>query len=78
MYYDQVNDHINLVHKGVRPFPCEYDGCEYTALNRSGINLHVKRVHEKVRSVGCPHCDYKTDKNYALQDHINSRHLKVI
>ena len=40
-----IDDHVNKVHRNVKPFACDEEGCQFTALNKSILKSHVRNVH---------------------------------
>ena len=44
---------MNKVHRNVKPFACDEEGCQFTALNKSILKSHVRNVHCNVRNFPC-------------------------
>lgn len=65
------------IHTGIKPFLCDYPGCEMRCMNLSVLKRH-KLIHQKSRYV-CPQesCQQKFDAYKDLQHHIKDEHPKV-
>ena len=73
----QIDNHVNKVHKRVKPFACQTEGCKFSALDRTMLRAHVQNVHENRRNYPCGQCKHRSKSKKALDDHVNAVHLKV-
>ena len=68
--------HIDVVHKGLKPFKCEHCGKNYTASHI--LSNHIKSIHEGRRDFKCELCQ----KSFSLQSnmitHIQMVHHKTL
>ncbi|KAJ1628699.1 hypothetical protein T492DRAFT_630016 [Pavlovales sp. CCMP2436] len=69
---DVTFDHT-CTHTGERPFPCDEDGCEYSAAKPGTLTAH-KRTHSDDRPYACnePGCAYSATKAGNLKRHKNT------
>ncbi|XP_055609591.1 zinc finger protein 808-like isoform X2 [Uranotaenia lowii] len=58
-----------LLHEGKPIFRCEY--CDYTAVKREYVKLHVRNQHVKTNSFKCDVCDLIFAKKITLKNHMN-------
>ena len=68
--------HIEAMHlQGRTKFKCTF--CDMFYVRKTSLIFHVKKVHEglDMKTVNCPHCEYKTARDGHLQQHINAVHL---
>ena len=72
-----VKEHINAVHKKVKPFECTVPGCDYRAVNKGRLNFHIKVVHTAIRSYKCEKCDKTFTTSYYLKIHTTRVHDNV-
>ena len=62
-----LNKHVQMVHEGQRPFPCEH--CEKSFTRNTYLTAHVLGVHEGKKPYECDICH---------QGFSQKAHLKVI
>merc|ERR1712043_137154 len=48
--------------------------CEYGTTRKDRMELHVKRVHDKIKDFVCSECDYSTSDKSDLSKHIRYKH----
>ena len=66
--------HTTTKHLGLKPFLCEYQGCESKFSKLDGLRRH-KELHDRSNIYLCSKCNYTTDvKNY-LYKHTQSHHV---
>ncbi len=70
-----LEDHKN-VHKGLKPFKCSYEGCEYRARTQQGIKQHFQRHLPKDmrKTFKCDQCEKSFTQHCILQKHISQVH----
>lgn len=73
----QIDNHVNKVHKQVKPWECGMEGCAFAALDKSMLNAHIRNVHQNIRNYPCDQCEHRSKSKKARTDHINAVHLKV-
>jgi hypothetical protein len=84
IFFDRTRDlsvHDMSVHLKLKPFICEYEGCDHCCSTKGNLTKHVSNVHLKLKIHKClnyPDCDaafaYKRDLNF----HIEAKHLNII
>lgn len=58
-----------------KKFKCEYEGCDKTYKNKSGLRHHLANIHHiNCKFYYCQKCSFKTTRGYSLKLHINNRH----
>lgn len=68
-----LNKHINVVHRKLRPWPCPWPSCQKRFSQRSVAKKHCDAVHEGKKPYPCPIC-FKT-----FSDNSNQRkHFKLV
>jgi len=70
---DYIRLHKKMVHGERDRVKCHYDGCDYSAKWKGGVNQHIRRVHEGVR-FPCDQCDFVGLENRHLKYHIKKSH----
>lgn len=61
----------------MKPFACDEEGCQFTALNKSILKSHVRNVHCNIRNFPCAQCKHRAKSKRAIDDHVNAVHLKL-
>ena len=51
--------------------------CDYMAIHRNEVALHMKRIHFKKKDVKCDLCDYAACTRSDVNDHKKAVHLKI-
>ena len=64
--------HINAVHKNIRPFPCEFEGCNQIFKTKAHLDVHAT-IHTGKR-FSCPQCSSTFSHRSALSVHIKDKH----
>merc|ERR1719154_127555 len=78
-----LRDHINEVHKGLKPHKIRKDGshqcqeCDYSTQREKVLRDHINQVHRGIKPHKCPHCDYAAGQMCTLRVHIRSIHEKI-
>ena len=52
--------------------------CEHTASSKGNLDMHVKRIHHKIKDQKCQFCDYSASAAYHLNIHTKMVHLDKI
>ena len=66
-----LKKHMQALHKGLR-FSC--DQCNFSSATLFALKMHIKTIHEKVKSFLCDQCDYKAASKNTLNKHIRTAH----
>ena len=72
---NRLKSHINIVHNNIK-YPCEI--CGKLFANNLSLSAHVTNIHERNQIFYCEQCDYKAVTKFGLQNHILTKHDKVI
>ena len=48
---NSLNRHIDLVHKKLRPFKCDYAKRDYVAANITTLTQHIDSVHKHIQQI---------------------------
>ena len=69
------NTHVDM-HKGVKPFACDFPGCIFRSTQKSNVKIHYNAVHEGEKPFACdfPGCTYSTVQERDVTDHYNAVH----
>ena len=61
-------------HSGESPFSCNI--CQRNFRQKSGLNSHMKQIHDNIKPFMCPHseCHHKFKRKAHLDSHIASYH----
>ena len=51
--------------------------CNFSAIHRPGLKLHVRAVHDKARDFPCEECDYKATQKGTLTRHVDIIHRNI-
>ena len=79
------NRHLKIVHcddgqagKARRPFPCDFRGCDYRAIQKSDLMKHIRRRHNeaRVKDFSCSLCPARFYETQDLKKHINEVHCQ--
>ena len=57
-----------------RKYECQ--ACDYKAIQEHILRQHVKAVHDKIKDLVCPHCNFVTAWRTWLNQHIKKVHPK--
>ena len=52
--------------------------CNFKSIKMSALQLHVKRVHEKVNDHHCTLCDFATSRSDTLERHTKAVHMSEV
>jgi len=87
---EECQEHINGIHTHLKPYVCTHENCAFATSYRGGLRKHVLSVHEnkpvvvKQKSISpdskkyfCDKCDFKTNKNCYLTEHLNGVHNNI-
>jgi len=87
---EECQEHINGIHTHLKPYVCTHENCSFATSYRGGLRKHVQYVHEnrvatpKPKPIGpdskryfCDQCDFKTNKNCYLTEHVNGVHENI-
>ena len=68
-----LEEHINAIHKNIKPHVCSEPGCQYKTAYNSCLNQHAK-THQDRRKVPCdwPGCTYMSKHKNDLKRHMIS------
>ena len=72
---DQMKGHIQR-HLGIKPFKCEYEGCDYECVERCTFNRHTIGVHQSKVHLKCNKCDTSFKNRFDLRTHKLRVHQK--
>ena len=73
-----MTQHINVVHKNIRPFKCNISSnCDFAASKKKELEVHVKGVHQKIKDMKCQLCDFSASSDKAMRPHIRRVHLEI-
>ena len=74
-----LKNHVNAVHKQIKPHECPHPGCDYRAARKSQIHKHATHVHSEERNFACEHsgCSYRGKSQHNLLIHTQFYHLKI-
>lgn len=64
--------HIDAVHKNIRHFFCQFDGCDQTFKTKAHLDQHTA-IHTGKR-LSCPHCASTFSQRSALDLHVKDKH----
>ena len=53
------------------------DLCDFKCKNKSNLQVHIKRIHDKIKDFECDKCEYKCSNSCDLNIHIKRVHLKI-
>ena len=72
-----MKGHVENIHYGIkiRNFACEQ--CNLVAATRGQLEIHVKGVHNKTKTIGCMLCDFQTNYRSVLKKHLKATHLNI-
>ena len=59
---------INTVHKGERPYKCEY--CDHSSKCKSDLNSHIKDIHKGNKDHKCEYCGKGFAQAGSMKKHI--------
>ena len=45
--------HQRVVHEKKKPYKCDFDGCDYTAGQKSSLVHHMNWVHQRKKPYAC-------------------------
>merc|ERR1712150_49384 len=71
----QVIAHINMVHKGIKPYKCHV--CSIEVALKGNLLKHIRRHHVK-DMIKCPECSYTNTGMYEIKRHFRFKHLEII
>lgn len=78
-----LNEHINLVHTGLKAFECTASGCEQTFHTSYELGAHIKKQHSELASkefMSCswPGCDSLFRSKLGLRSHLATHKGEVL
>ena len=80
LYMYEMKRHIRR-HLGIKPFICEYKGCDYKCVEFCGLNLHISLVHQskdlKRIDLKCNECKTSFETKFDLNTHKSKAHPKT-
>ncbi|KAJ3717849.1 hypothetical protein C8R42DRAFT_154651 [Lentinula raphanica] len=68
--------HLTPEEKLARSYTCPYEGCNYSNLQKSNVNTHIRTWHT-MEKIKCPSCDFETPDPGSLTRHRKRRHEYV-
>lgn len=72
----RIQEHIDSVHCGSKPFPCPNHSCSEYFSFRNNLKRHIDSVHLEIKPFQCQNgsCLKRFSRKYNLKKHINSVH----
>ncbi|XP_054159562.1 zinc finger protein 62-like [Oppia nitens] len=65
-----LKQHINNIHLKLKPYPCDWPGCEYSAFTPSNLKSHkLKHSQLKHRRCDWPACEFTCKANWTMIAH---------
>ena len=67
-----LEKHGNTVHKGEKPFNCEFENCKSTFTEKSKMKIHIASAHEGKRPFTCTYesCEMSFGESKTLKNHM--------
>ena len=69
--------HSDPTEKAKNMISCSHPGCDYSAINKSHLISHNKRVHLKKKNFQCPLCPKSFFSRQTFDEHTNGVHLNL-
>ena len=63
-----MNDHIESVHEGKKPFKC--NECDAAFSVKRSLKMHIESVHEGKKPFACKFCDASFGQKGNLKRHL--------
>ena len=73
----KLTEHVNAVHRKLKPFSCPVEGCDYKTGTRKLLWCHNRDKHVQNKSLLlflCEQCSYRARSAHALRKHSEARH----
>lgn len=67
-----MKTHANTDSKEIRPYHCNYPGCNYAAVQKTTLVDHINR-HKGVKPYHCDICDIRFAARSSLRQHVNTK-----
>ncbi len=67
--------HFDICHRKVYDYRC--GECDFVTYAKPYLRNHEKAAHEgraKPKGLRCPHCEFRTNTRYCLEDHLRRKH----
>ncbi|XP_012269547.2 zinc finger protein 93-like [Athalia rosae] len=64
-----LDQHVRRVHRDVKKFSCDTEGCEFHSTNKSDLERH-RQLHIGERNIVCEHCGKTFTTVSILKDHV--------
>ena len=73
-----VTTHLYYSSCGTREKSVQCLYCDVKFYRRGKLNIHIERIHQKIRNKKCQKCPYTTYTNYNLRLHVSKVHDKTV
>ena len=75
-YSYDLENHIRR-HLGIKPFKCQYKGCDYKCVTSADLNQHISSVHQFIDDLKCNECKTSFKTSFDLRTHKSRVHPKT-
>ena len=70
----EIRSHIKR-HLALKPFKCQYPGCDYSCVDRKSLRPHNRKSHEKIKDLKCIECNISVKTKFELKCHKQKVHM---